>query len=152
MPQNAKFVQGLFVEGGFKLELPIVVIADDTQDARNRETVERASALLLRDLQHPPDLAEMSRDVGLTTFQLSRLFGRTMGKSMPALLRERRMHRAGELLKATNHNIGDVAFAVGYYSISAFSRAFSREMGMTPSEFRKNPAESTSVAHVVSPV
>jgi AraC family transcriptional activator of pyochelin receptor len=134
------------------LELPRAVTADDTQDARNRETVERASALLLRDLQHPPDLTEMSRDVGLTTFQLSRLFGRTMGKSMPALLRERRMHRAGELLRETNHNIGDVAFAVGYYSISAFSRAFSREMGMTPSEYRKNPAASTSAAQVVSPV
>lgn len=134
------------------MELPRGVIADDTQEARNRETVERASAMLLRDLQNPPDLTEMSRDVGLTTFQLSRLFGKTMGKSMPALLRERRMHRAGQLLKETNHNIGDVAFAVGYYSISAFSRAFSREMGMTPSEFRKQPAESDTVSGVVSPV
>lgn len=56
------------------------------------------------------------------------------------------MHRAGELLRSTGHNIGDVAFAVGYYSISAFSRAFSREMGMTPSEFRKRPDETIGVA------
>ncbi|RBP48230.1 helix-turn-helix protein [Roseimicrobium gellanilyticum] len=83
----------------------------------------------------------MAKDVGLTTFQLSRLFGRVVGKSMPALLRERRMHRAAELLRSTGHNIGDVAFAVGYYSISAFSRAFSREMGMTPSEYRRRPTD-----------
>jgi AraC-like DNA-binding protein len=55
------------------------------------------------------------------------------------------MHRAGEMLRSTGQNIGDVAFAVGYYSISAFSRAFSREMGMTPSEFRKRPANEDAV-------
>jgi AraC-like DNA-binding protein len=113
----------------------------DSQESRNQEIAERASALLLRDLQHPPSLEVMAQDVGITTFQLSRLFGKMVGKSMPALLREKRMHRAGELLRTTGQNIGDVAFAVGYYSISAFSRAFSREMGMTPSEYRRRPAE-----------
>src|SRR5688500_18531821 len=88
----------------------------------------------------------MAREVGLTTFQLSRLFGSVVGKSMPTRLRQKRMERAAELLRGTGQNIGDVAFAVGYYRISAVSRAFSREMGMTPSEYRKPPASETSEA------
>ncbi|HSI62119.1 MAG TPA: helix-turn-helix transcriptional regulator, partial [Candidatus Saccharimonadia bacterium] len=68
----------------------------------------------------------------------SRLFGRVMGKSMPAMLRERRMAEAARMLLESNQNIGDVAIAVGYYSISAFSRAFTRELRVTASEYRRN--------------
>ena len=110
-----------------------------SQYSIEKEIADRAVASLLRDLQNPPSLEELAKEVGLTTFQLSRLFGRVLWKSMPALLRERRMAEAARMLLESNQNIGDVAIAVGYYSISAFSRAFSREIHMTASEYRRNP-------------
>jgi AraC-like DNA-binding protein len=108
-----------------------------SHDSLEQEIADRAAVLLLRDLQNPPSLEDLAKEVGLTTFQLSRLFGRVKGKSMPAMLRERRIAEAARLLLDTNRNIGDVAIAVGYYSISAFSRAFNRELRTTASDYRR---------------
>ncbi|MEZ0273567.1 MAG: helix-turn-helix transcriptional regulator [Roseimicrobium sp.] len=111
---------------------------DAPSTSLEHEIANQAVGSLLRDLQNPPSLEELAKEVGLTTFQLSRLFGRVMGKSMPAMLRERRMAEAARMLLESNQNIGDVAIAVGYYSISAFSRAFTRELRVTASEYRRN--------------
>lgn len=121
-----------------KPSLHLPVTAGITPNITEQEIAVRAAELLLQDLKNPPSLETMAHEVGLTTFQLSRLFGRVMGKSMPALLRERRMAAAARQLVETNQNIGDVAVDVGYYSISAFSRAFLRELGMTASEYRRS--------------
>ena len=41
------------------------------------------------------------------------------------------------LLATTDISVTDIAFAVGFGSFCAFSRAFRRLCGMTPTEFRK---------------
>lgn len=48
-----------------------------------------------------------------------------------------RMNVACSLLRDTNENISNIASAVGYENQMNFSRAFRKELGMSPSEWRK---------------
>lgn len=108
-----------------------------TSEHSNRELAERAATLLLQDIANPPSLEALSREVGLTSFQLSRIFGTFLGQTIPGMLRRHRMDRAAEALRETRSGIGEIAVSVGYHSMSAFCRAFERELKMTPSEYRQ---------------
>jgi AraC-like DNA-binding protein len=80
----------------------------------------------------------LAGETSLSPFQLSRLFGRITGKTIPGMLREKRMEVSAELLKQSDARIGEVAVKVGYSSLSAFNRAFTREIGIAPLKYRKN--------------
>lgn len=56
------------------------------------------------------------------------------GSSPADYLRERRLHRAHELLTAGAGNVSEIAYAVGFDSLSSFSRAFRTRFSCTPSE------------------
>lgn len=69
--------------------------------------------------------------------------GRTIQKELAAegytysdLLRRIRQRRALKLLTETETPIGDIAFALGYDSISSFSRAFQNWFGQAPGSVR----------------
>ncbi|RBP46264.1 AraC-like DNA-binding protein [Roseimicrobium gellanilyticum] len=116
------------------------VVAEETT---GRLLAERAASILLQDIVHPPTLEALSSQVGLTSFQLSRLFGAVMGRTIPGLLRQQRMERAASLLLESKSSVGEIASTVGYHSMSAFCRGFEREMNMTPSEYRQNNRKVT---------
>jgi transcriptional regulator GlxA family with amidase domain len=41
-----------------------------------------------------------------------------------------------EMLRSTNLSVGEVAARVGFGSVRAFERAFTRWVGLTPREFK----------------
>jgi AraC-like DNA-binding protein len=57
---------------------------------------------------------------------------------MPAFsyLRKARMERAMYLIRRNEMNITEVAYEVGYSSLSQFSRAFGEHFGIRPSQAR----------------
>ncbi|QKK03859.1 MAG: response regulator [Pseudomonadota bacterium] len=59
------------------------------------------------------------------------------GQSPNDYLRESRMQRAAELLKRRAGNVAEVAEAVGFASVSSFSRRFRERFGQTPASFRR---------------
>ncbi|MCO4748358.1 MAG: response regulator, partial [Proteobacteria bacterium] len=48
----------------------------------------------------------------------------------------RRVERGAELLRTTDENISQIAYAVGFKTVSHFSRRFKRQVGVSPSQFR----------------
>jgi len=59
------------------------------------------------------------------------------GQSPDEFLREARMQRAAELLKRRAGNVAEVAEAVGFASVSSFSRRFRERFGQTPASFSR---------------
>ncbi len=55
-----------------------------------------------------------------------------------ALIREMRLDRAAELLRAGDCTVLDVAYAVGYRSVSSFSRRFSERFGCSPAGWARS--------------
>lgn len=79
----------------------------------------------------------LCRKVGMSYSQLHRKVTLLSGKNPNQLIREVRLDRAKELLQDYGIHISDVAFQSGYNDPSYFSRIFTKETGMTPSEFRE---------------
>jgi signal transduction histidine kinase/ligand-binding sensor domain-containing protein/CheY-like chemotaxis protein/AraC-like DNA-binding protein len=68
----------------------------------------------------------------------SNLFRRTrklLGEAPSDLLRRARLERAARLLRDEAGNVGDVAYAVGFNSVSYFCRCFREQYGVTPALF-----------------
>jgi AraC-like DNA-binding protein len=63
-------------------------------------------------------------------------FRQVLGRSPIRYLTEWRMHLAEDLLAAAELTVYDIARRVGYGSEEAFSRAFKRERGQSPSHWR----------------
>ena len=104
----------------------------DRQKRISRERVEQACAILKRDLENPPSLEMLAEQVGCGTFHLSRMFSQQVGQTVPQYLRQLRLERAAQLLREGRHNVTEAATAVGYSSLSHFSKAFWEAYGCCP--------------------
>jgi AraC-like DNA-binding protein len=96
------------------------------------ERVERVKHALARDLENPPSLSELGREVGCSPFYLSRIFSEHTGLKISRYLRNLRLERAAELLRSGRSNVTEAALAVGYSSLSHFSKAFAEMFGVCP--------------------
>jgi AraC-like DNA-binding protein len=97
-----------------------------------RERVHRAQEVLRTNLVDPPTLDELGKKVGCSPFYLSRLFSQEAGMTIQQFIRQVRMERAAELLRAGKCNVTEAAFAVGYNSLSHFSTTFHETYGCCP--------------------
>lgn len=98
----------------------------------NRDRCERVLFLLERDLENPPSLDMLAKEVGCSPFYLSRLFAQETGSSIPKYLRHKRVEKAAEYLRSGKMNVTEAAFAVGYSSLSSFNKAFVDQYGCCP--------------------
>ncbi|TDC86029.1 helix-turn-helix transcriptional regulator [Actinomadura sp. 7K507] len=78
----------------------------------------------------------MARLVHLSRSALGERFRRALGRGPAEVLREVRMREARRLLDDPSRPVEYVAFAVGYGSAAAFSRAFSSHHGVAPQAWR----------------
>jgi AraC-like DNA-binding protein len=107
-----------------------------------QERVEQAIFLLKQNLAEPPTLEELGKKIGCSHFYLSRIFSAQTGHTITQHLRQLRMERAAELLKAGEHNVTEAALEVGYNSLSHFSAAFHETFGCCPGLYPlKMPAQ-----------
>ncbi|RBP38187.1 AraC-like DNA-binding protein [Roseimicrobium gellanilyticum] len=109
-------------------------------DVAERALIQRVIARLVTDIANPPDLAELAKEASLPPYQLSSIFGRILGKSIPSVLRAKRMEIAATLLLETDLQVGAFAAKVGYNNLRAFHQAFTLEIGLGPLTYRQgNP-------------
>jgi AraC-like DNA-binding protein len=83
---------------------------------------------------------DVARAVAVSERTLRRLFADTTGLSWRTYLLHARMLRAMAMLADANRSVQDASTAIGFESLSAFSRAFSQFCGETPSAYRKRVA------------
>ena len=116
-----------------------------------RDRVDAVRARLRRDLTQVPSLEDLARDVGCSPFYLSRTFSKEAGQTIPQFVRQLRMERAAELLRTGRYNVTEVAFEVGYNSLSHFSQAFHQTFGCCPGLYPMPLPPSRPVAPAPAP-
>lgn len=103
-------------------------------------------ALLHRQPCHPWTVAELAGKVGTSRSLLAKRFAQFLGEPPFAYLARWRLQLAARLLQTTPKAVVHVALNVGYDSEAAFNRAFKREFGLPPAQYRRKCAANG--AHV----
>lgn len=98
--------------------------------------VARALDLTEARLDNPPGFDALAAELARTPRTLARNFNDDLGMSWREALRRLRMIRAVEALADSDAPVTQIAFDVGYNSLSAFNAAFRAFTGQTPSEYR----------------
>lgn len=75
--------------------------------------------------------------IGIGGKQLYRKTKAITGRTPVEYIREMRMSRAAELLSQGKFSVSEVMYTVGFSNSSYFSKCFSKEYGMTPTEYMK---------------
>jgi AraC-like DNA-binding protein len=99
--------------------------------------VGRALSLMHGKPAHNWTIEELARDVGLSRSVLAERFHQLVGIPPMQYLAQWRMQIASRMLSASRTNIATVAAEVGYSSEAAFSRAYKRMVGVSPSSRRR---------------
>jgi AraC-like DNA-binding protein len=102
------------------------------QKRLSQDRVDRVIAILKSHLVEPPALEALGKQIGCSSFYLSRIFSQQMGKTISQFIRQLRMEKASELLRDGKLNVTQVAMEVGYSSSSHFSVAFHETFGCCP--------------------
>ncbi|CAB3627745.1 hypothetical protein LMG26696_00355 [Achromobacter pulmonis] len=106
----------------------------------HRQRLLAARDYLLADLAHPPTLARIAAETGLSAMRIKRGFRELFGHSVYGLFQQERMRDAQRRLRAGGVTVMEVAFDLGYSNPSHFAAAFRKEFGLGPGEFKRRAA------------
>jgi len=83
-------------------------------------------------------LEAMAKMTGHSVWEFQRMFSFVAYTSLGEYIRNRKLSLAADELQASDIKIIDIALKYGYDSPAAFSRAFNRQFGTTPSQARSD--------------
>lgn len=106
----------------------------------------RALTLLHQFSERPWTTEDLSQELGISRATLTRRFQAVVGDSPMNYLTHWRMNLAALQLRDTSDTLETVAERVGYTSVYAFSRAFSRERGLSPGRYRASAVQGAACA------
>ena len=92
--------------------------------------------LLERDFAANHDAAHYADELGVTTGTLSRLLTKLTGRSTKQVILDRVILEAVRLLRFSNLQVKEIADRLGFSDQFAFSKAFKRQRGESPLDFR----------------
>jgi AraC-like DNA-binding protein len=99
--------------------------------------VSEALSLMHAHPERPWTIDDLAGSTAVSRATLSRRFTSLVGDSPLAYLTRWRMDLAARWLRETDESLGSIAASVGYSSAFAFSRAFSRSRGQSPTAYRR---------------
>lgn len=82
-------------------------------------------------------IEQFCEDMNMSSSQLLRKLKALTNKTTVEFIREYRLQRAAEMLEQRKGTVSDIAFAVGFESLSYFTKAFQEKHGALPSEYRE---------------
>ncbi|MCC9138334.1 helix-turn-helix domain-containing protein [Pontibacter silvestris] len=113
-----------------KYPLPIVLPTTDS------ERLEPVVNFIQEHLASQLTLPLVAGEFGFSVRSLSRLFQQKMSISFLQYLKLSRVIRAIELLLESEKSVSEIAYEVGYNSVSAFSNTFYQLLGIRPTDFK----------------
>jgi transcriptional regulator GlxA family with amidase domain len=97
-----------------------------------------------RNYAEPLDVPALARAALMSPGHFSRSFRAAYGESPYGYLMTRRIERAMALLSRGDLTVTEVCFAVGCSSLGTFSTRFTELVGLSPSAYRRDAAQTTA--------
>jgi AraC-like DNA-binding protein len=109
------------------------------------DSTHQAKAILINNLDNPPSLLELARQVGVSERKLKQGFRSCFGTTAFKYLHHYRMARSRQLLAEGSMSVAEVANSVGYSHLSHFAAAFKRQFGVNPGTYSHTTIAKPSV-------
>jgi len=111
----------------------LAIISDGSEPA----AVARARKFIDSTLADPLPLSLVARQAGLSESHFCRVFKEATGLTLTDYVNRRRIEWAKRELLKPEARVSEIAFHIGYQSLSQFNRSFSRFTGNSPTNFRR---------------
>ena len=114
----------------------LAVMKTEKIKTNEREKLNLAKDILLQNIDNPPSLNEISKEIGLNTFKLKKEFKAFFGVPVFKYLQTERLTLAHKMIRNQEMTVQEAAWHVGYDSLSSFSNAFEKKFGYRPSQIK----------------
>ena len=106
-------------------------------DSNELELVRMSVQHLVANFREEVRLGDLLKVSGLSRPTFARQFKQHSGHSFSAFVNQLRLQAARRELRDSERSVLDIALACGFAQVTFFNRLFLREMGCTPSEYRR---------------
>jgi AraC-like DNA-binding protein/ligand-binding sensor protein len=100
--------------------------------------VQRAREYIDKHKTEPLSLSAVAKGAGASVFHFCKVFRKSTGLKFTDYVARVRLEDARTQLLNPNRRISEVAYDVGFQSLTQFNRMFKRVFGQSPSEFREH--------------
>jgi AraC-like DNA-binding protein/ligand-binding sensor protein len=115
------------------------ILLEDSQ--AQPEAVCTARRYLDEHLEDKITLDEVASHVGISPFHFCKVFKDNTGMTLTEYVNRRRVEQAKHRLLHPDARVTEIAFDIGFQSLSQFNRSFARYVGMSPTQYRQRRAE-----------
>ena len=104
---------------------------------QKNQLVEQAKNYIFQNLHSDLTLNDIGKQIGANASYLSTLFRKVEGITIQLYIRNEKIRMAENMLRYSEHDVGDIANYLSFSSQSYFGRVFKEQTGMTPAQYRK---------------
>ncbi len=121
------------------LNIPASVEALPKAAGIDEQFLHKAGSVLERCLADSQfDVESFAAEMGMTSVQLRRKIKALTDQTVTEYIRHYRLEKAAELLQQKAGTVSEIAYQVGFESLSYFSKVFQEKFGLPPSEYVAN--------------
>jgi AraC-like DNA-binding protein/ligand-binding sensor protein len=110
------------------------------EDEAESPMIRRARAYILANQADPIDLDKVAQAMHVSTFYFCKMFKKATGLTFTDYLSRVRVEKAKTLLLNPHLRISEIAYDVGFQSLTHFNRMFRKIVGESPTAFRESKA------------
>jgi AraC-like DNA-binding protein len=107
------------------------------EEGSEPSAIARARRFIHANVDQALPLGQVAREAGLSESHFCRLFKESTGLTLTDYVNRCRIDWAKRELLRPEVRISEIAFHVGYQSLSQFNRSFARIAGVSPTQFRR---------------
>ena len=108
------------------------------QENAEPPTITRAKSFIKEHQTEDLSLGDVAKAVNTSTFYFCKMFKKVTGINFTDYLSRIRIEKSKNLLLNPNLRVSEIAFAVGFQSLTHFNRVFKKILGQSPTEYRSH--------------
>ena len=115
------------------------------------QRINKVVAYINNHLDETLDLKTLANEAALSDFHFHRIFKALKGEAIGGYITRLRLEATARLLRYTALTIEEIAFNIGYETPASLSKAFKKQYGISPTEYRTNKDTYIMKKEIINP-
>ena len=115
------------------------------------QRINKVVAYINNHLDETLELKTLANEAALSDFHFHRIFKALKGEAIGGYITRLRLEATARLLRYTALTIEEIAFNIGYETPASLSKAFKKQYGISPTEYRTNKDSYIMKKEIINP-